>query len=78
MVGNNVPAYFMTVHAASNPRTESITIKAAMFKDDGATGATLHSIVLHPGQQKAQFVFQDPAAHRKFKGQVVFMGQNGM
>jgi hypothetical protein len=74
---NNVPAHCMTGYVAGNSSSESITIKAVILKDDGTTGATLQSIVLHPGQQKAQFVFQDPAAHRKFKGQVVFVDQNG-
>jgi hypothetical protein len=76
-VDDDVPANRFTGFAVANPSAESITIKVVTVKEDGTAGATLQSIALGPGQQRAQFLFQDPAASQKFKGSVVLMGQNG-
>lgn len=76
-IDDDVPAERMTGYAVANPGSEAITIKAVTLKEDGTAGAALQSIILGPGQQKAQFVFQDPAASSVFKGSLVLMGQNG-
>jgi len=76
-VDDDVAGGRMTGYAVANPGTESVTIKVVTLKEDGTAGATLQSITLTPGQQKAQFVFQDPAASQRFKGTVVLMDQGG-
>jgi len=76
-VDDDVAAERITGYAVANPGSETITIRVLSFKEDGTAGAAFQSITLGAGQQKAQFVYQDPAAGQKFKGSVVLSGQNG-
>ncbi len=78
-LNDDVSANRYTGYAVANPGSESVTIKAVTVKEDGTAGLSLQSITLAPGEQKAQFVFQDPAAGSNFifKGSLVLIGQNG-
>jgi len=75
-VDDDVAAERFTGFAVANPSSEAITIRVVTVREDGTVAATLQPISLGPGEQKAQFLFQDPGASQKFKGSVVLMGQN--
>jgi len=66
-----------TGYAVANPGTSSITIKVVTVNTDGTIGATLSPISLAAGNQTASFIYQDPNASPKFRGSVVFIGEDG-
>jgi hypothetical protein len=80
-IDDNVPENRYTGYAVANPSTmDTIVIRLRTVNSDGTTSApaaALAPITLKPGEQKAAFVFQDPAAARTFKGSLVLTEQNG-
>jgi alpha-D-ribose 1-methylphosphonate 5-triphosphate synthase subunit PhnI len=67
-----------TGYAVANPSTtDTVAIKVVTVREDGTVAATLAPVTLTPGQQVAQFFFQDPAASKTFKGTAVLIGQGG-
>jgi hypothetical protein len=76
-VNDDDAAGIYTGYAVANPSsTDTVSIKVVTVREDGTTAATLAPITLQPGQQIAQFFFQDPAASKTFKGTAVLIGQN--
>ena len=77
-VNDDLAAGRATGYAVANPSsTDTVSIKVVTVKGDGTPGATLSPITLAPGQQKAQFFWEDGASSQKFAGSAVLMGQNG-
>jgi hypothetical protein len=77
-VNDNEAGNVYTGYAVANPSaSDTITVKVVTVNEDGTVAATLSPITLTPGQQVAQFFFQDPLASKTFKGTAVLIGQDG-
>ncbi len=75
-VDDDVAGGRMTGFAVANTGTDAIVVRVVAFKEDGTAGPAMQSISLTAGQQRARFVFEEPAAGQNFKGSIVLSGQN--
>lgn len=66
-VYDDVDSGRFTGYAIANPGTSSITVNVMEVSGDGTSITNLSPISLGPGQQIAQFFFQDSLAKRSFK-----------
>jgi hypothetical protein len=77
-VDDNHPQGRDTGYAMANPSTtDTLNIKVQTVNADGNQGATLGTITLGPGAQKARFLFEDASPAWQFQGSVVLIEQNG-
>jgi hypothetical protein len=77
-VNDSEAGNIFTGYAVANPSTtDTIGVKVVTVREDGTVAATLSPITLTPGQQVAQFFFQDAGASKTFRGTAVLIGQDG-
>ena len=77
-VNNDTTQGTQTAYAIANPGSQPILIKLALVGQDGTLVDDTFSITLSPGQQIADYLWQDLGSSRKnFKGSMVLRGQSG-
>ena len=76
-VDDDVSSGRVTGYAVANPGNNPIKIKVVEVSGDGASVTNLNPINLPPGQQLAQFFYQDPLAKSQLQGSAVLVGESG-
>ncbi len=76
-VNDDISSGRATGYAVANPGSSAITIKVMEVSGDGTSVTTLSPIRLAPGQQIAQFLYQDSLAKPRLQGSAVLIGESG-